>query len=408
MNDHHQPTVDISPALPESGGGMRTVAVVLVVTGLILSGFGLGTEGGLNRFGFSYLLGFAFIWSIALGSLFFVALQHVTRSVWSVVIRRVAEMFAAPMWIVGLLFTPVLVFALMNDAFSVFPWSDPAQVQGHHVLEGKAAYLNIPFFALRAVGFFLIWIGFTRFFLNRSIQQDAGGDQHEKTLSMRRLSAPFMLIFALTVTFASFDWLMSLDPFWYSTIYGVYLFSGMTLTALAAITIAVVWMRKRGMLGTDVVTDDHLYSLGALLFAFSCFWAYISFSQFMLIWYGNIPEETVWFHLRIGDGWIGLTLAVVVLRFILPFFILLSRDSKSNPRLLVITSVVVLVGHLADLYWLIMPQLDAQGPRLSIGEFGPPVLLTGVLMFFVARFLGRHRPLPVGDPLFQESRDFHL
>ncbi len=401
MNDQNVPAVAASARI-------KTVAIGLMGAGLLFSAVGLFLDGGLNRLGFSYLLAFCFVWSIALGSLFFVALQHVTKSIWSVVIRRVAEMFAAPMWVIGILFVPVALFALLHDSFTLFPWSDPAIVEGDHVLEGKRPYLNVAFFVARGVGFFLIWIGFTRFFVGRSLQQDTAFGQVEKTLSMRKLSAPFMLIFALTVTFASFDWLMSLDPHWYSTIYGVYLFSGMTLSALAAITIAVVWMRKLGLLGEGVVTDDHLYSLGALLFAFSCFWAYIAFSQFMLIWYGNIPEETVWFDERLQHGWLGVTLAVAALRFVLPFFILLSRDAKSNPRFLIATSVIVLVGQLVDLYWLIMPQLDGAGPSPSIGELGPPLLLSGVLVFFLARFLGRHCALPVGDPLYEESREFHL
>jgi hypothetical protein len=189
---------------------------------------------------------------------------------------------------------------------------------------------------------------------------------------------------------------------------GVYVFSGMTLTALAAITIAVIWMRAQGMLGDGIVTGDHLYSLGGLLFAFTCFWAYIAFSQYMLIWYANIPEETVWYSHRLGHGWLKVSVALAALRFLLPFALLLSRESKMNPRLLVITSVVVIFGQLLDLYWLIMPQLDTAGPRLSWHEVGPLLLLTGILILGAMRFLVRHRPMPVGDPLLQESRDFHL
>ncbi|MEW6074034.1 MAG: quinol:cytochrome C oxidoreductase [Planctomycetota bacterium] len=386
----------------------RAVAGTLIVAGLALTDIGFAAEGGVSRFGFTYLLGFTFVWSIVLGSLFFVALQHLTRSVWSVVIRRVAEMLAAPMAVIGLAFVPVLLFAVLPDRFGLFPWTDPAVVAGDHVLEGKRAYLNPGFFAARAAAFFLIWIAYARFFVGRSLQQDAGAGQEKKTLAMRRFSAPFMLLFALSLTFASFDWLMSLDPHWFSTIYGVYVFSGATLAALAAITLAVVGMRARGKLGQGLVTDDHLYSLGGFLFAFTCFWAYIAFSQFMLIWYSNLPEETAWFHVRLGPGWIGVTLALAVLRFGLPFFLLLSREAKRNARRLAITSVVVLAGQLVDLYWLIMPQLDGHGPRPSLGELGPALFLAGVLVLCLGRFLSRHRPMAVGDPLLSESLRFHL
>jgi hypothetical protein len=312
------------------------------------------------------------------------------------------------MWLVALFFVPVLLFAAFNGTFGLFPWLDPSIVEGDHLLEGKAAYLNLPFFSIRALLFFLLWIGFAAFFVKRSLRQDAGGAQEQGTLAMRRLSAPFMLIFALTLTFASFDWLMSLDPHWYSTILGVYVFSGSALAALAAITIAVVWMRRRGMLGDRVVSDEHLYNLGGLLFAFSCFWAYVAFSQYMLIWYGNIPEETVWYAHRLEHGWLGVTLSLIVLRFVLPFFLLLSRDAKMKPALLVCTSVLVLVGQFVDLYWMIMPQLDGAGPQLGWRELGPTLVMLGALVLYVTRFLSRHRSIPVGDPLLQESREFHL
>ncbi len=408
MTDHNDSSVLPERPTPRSTVSPRGVAVLLIVVGAVFSAMGLFADEGPSRFGFGYLWAFAFGWSIVLGSLFFVALQHVTHSVWSVVIRRVAEMFASPMWLIAVLFIPVLLFAIFNDSFGIFPWLDPAVVEGDHLLEEKEPYLNLPFFGVRAGVFFLVWMAFTAFFIRRSTQQDSGEMDVSKTRAMRRAAAPFMLIFALTVTFASFDWFMSLEPHWFSTILGVYVFSGMTLAALAAITIAVIWMRGRGMLGDGIVTGDHLYSLGALLFAFTCFWAYIAFSQYMLIWYANIPEETLWYDHRLGHGWLVVTLVLAALRFFLPFALLLSREAKMNPRLLVATSVLVLIGELVDLYWLIMPQLHHDGPVLSWQELGPVLLLSGVLIIFVMRFLVRHRPLPVGDPLLQESRDFHL
>lgn len=394
--------------LAERLGPMKKGALILILAGGILSLIALLGEGSRDRFGYAYLLGFTFCWSVVLGSLFFVALQHVTRSVWSVVLRRVAEMFAAPMWVVALFFVPIILFAFLHDQFSLFPWMNPEIVEGDHVLEGKTPYLNGWFFTLRAAVFFLIWIGYTTFYVRLSLRQDEGGTGESATLRMRKLSTIFMPIFALTATFASFDWLMSLEPHWFSTIFGVYIFSGMVLSGLAAITIGVMWLRAKGLLGDGIITRDHLYSLGAFLFAFTCFWAYIAFSQFMLIWYGNIPEETIYMLHRAEHGWIGITLLLIAARFVLPFFLLLSRDAKMNPRTLVTTSVLVLAGQLVDLYWLIMPQIHGESPKLSWQELGPPLLLTGILILYIGRFLSRHRTLAVGDPLFEKSREFHL
>jgi len=392
---------------PFPSPGLKRAGLALILAGAAFSAIGLFTDGGLDRLGYGYLLGFAFIWAIVLGSLFFTALHHLTHAVWSVVIRRVAEMFAAPMAIVGVLFVPVLLFAFLHDSFSLFPWANPDVVAGDHILQGKRPYLNTIFFSVRGIAFFLIWIALAAFFVKNSIRQDDGGGA-DLTRRMRKVSAPFMIVFALTVTFASFDWMMSMEPHWFSTIYGVYVFGGMTAAALAAITIAVVWLRARGRLGEGVVRDEHLYSLGALIFAFTCFWAYIAFSQFMLIWYGNMPEETVYFIHRIEHGWLGVSLALVAVRFVVPFFLLLSRDSKMCPKRLVAASVIVLAGEYLDLYWLIMPQVHADGPRLGWHELGPTLLLAGVLLLYLARFLARHRTMAVGDPFFEDSRRFHL
>ncbi len=400
-------TPDTKGNEPTGSGPALGISIALIAVGLALTVLALFGEGAPRRFGFAWLWGAAFVWAITLGSLFFVGLQHVTRAVWSVVVRRVAEMFAAPIWVVAILFVPVLLFAVFYEPFGLFPWADPEVVTGDHLLEGKKPYLNQVFFLARGAFFFLVWIGFSLFFVRRSIAQDNGGGE-ALTVGLRKVSAPFMLVFALTVTFASFDWFMSLEPHWFSTILGVYVFAGMTVASLSAISIAVIWLRATGRLDAAVVRNEHLYSLGALLFAFTCFWGYIAFSQFMLIWYGNIPEETVYFIHRTEHGWLGVTIALVVLRFVLPFFLLLSRGAKMNPRRLVVASAVCLAGQLLDLYWLIMPQLFSDGPRLGWQEFGPLLFMIGILIFYAARFVSRHKALPVGDPFFEKSRGFRL
>ncbi len=395
-------------AAPRANLRLDRVAGGLLAVGALLSVAALFGAESRARFGFAYIWGFAFVWTTVLGCLFFIGLQHLTRSVWSVVMRRTAEVFVSPMWLLGILFLPVLLFVLMPHTFPVFPWADAEYVAHDALLSGKQPYLNTPFFIARAVAYFAIWIGFARYFVNTSLAQDRGHGGIEASLGVRKWSAPFMLLFAVSATFASFDWLMSLDPHWFSTIFGVYVFSGMVLAAVAVITITTVKLRESGRLGAGVVTGDHLYSLGALLFAFSCFWAYIAFSQYMLIWYANIPEETPYMVHRLRGGWLGVSVALALARFVVPFLLLLSRHAKTNPRILLIAAVLILGGQLLDLYWLIMPELHHEQPVLGWQEFGPLLLMSGVLLLAISRFLGRHSPMAVGDPLLHESLEFRL
>ncbi|MBN1443439.1 MAG: quinol:cytochrome C oxidoreductase [Planctomycetes bacterium] len=390
------------------GPAGKWISLALIALGAVLSLCAVWRKDDSVRLAFAYLWGFSFVWTLVAGSLFFVALHHATRAVWSVVVRRVAELFAAPAPLVAILAVPLFCFSLAPQRFSIYPWADPATVRGDHVLEGKALYLNPGFFIARGVLFVAVWALFSRFFVGRSLRQDRGEAGEEATIQMRRWSPAFLLLFALTVTFASFDWLMSLEPHWFSTIYGVYVFSGMVPAALGAITLAAIWLRRQGRLGDGVVTRHHLYNLGALQFAFACFWAYIAFSQFLLIWYGNLPEETIYFIRRAENGWLGISLALVALRFAAPFFLLLSRRAKMDPRILAIASVIGLAGQMLDLYWLIMPAVHGGGPRLSWQEAGPLLLCCGLLILALWRFLGKHSTLAAGDPLFETSRRFRL
>jgi len=398
---------DLVPA-PRPCTRLRNAALIMAVGGALLSVLAAASEANWVRLGFGYLWGFTFVWSAALGALFFVALQHLVRATWSVVVRRVAEMFAVSIWLVGLLFVPLLIYCFSHLGASLYPWLDAGHVSHDELLLGKRPYLNLPFFAVRATVFFGLWSAFAVHFTHSSLRQDVGQDNIQAAMRMRKLSAPFMLIFAFTATFASFDWLMSLEPHWSSTIFGVYVFSGMVVTALSVITIATIWLRSSGRLGSGVVGDGHLYNLGALLFAFVCFWAYIAFSQYMLIWYSNIPEESFYLVRRLEGGWLGVSVALAAVRFVVPFLALLSRGAKTNARRLVWVSGLLLVGQLLDLYWLIMPQIHTEHPALSWQELGPVLLLLGVFVLFVSHFLKRHLPVPVGDPLLEESLRFYV
>ncbi len=394
----------IVAAEPSRGASLYRVSFLLVVLGAVATTVAWFVS-GWSGIATGYLLAFTFCWSVVLGSLFFVALQHVTSSVWSVVLRRAAEMLAAPMWLIALLFVPLLGLAFLPQGETLFPWTAAHASQD---IAPKAPYLDTTFFVVRNVVFFVIWIGFTLLFVRGSLRQDTGEGVERAAGRMRKYSGPFLVIFAFTVTFASFDWLMSLAPRWYSTIFGTYVFSGMTLTGLAAITLAVLWMRARGWLGKDLVRTDHLYNLGGLLFAFTCFWAYIAFSQYMLIWYGNLPDETFYLVVRTRNGWAGVTVLLAFLRFVIPFFLLLPRSAKAEPKPLAVASVLVILGQLVDLYWIIFPTHHVDTQPIGPAVWGPSLLLVGVLGLAWAGFLRRHRVVAVGDPKLEKSRRFHL
>ena len=254
--------------------------------------FGFMRGDTLHYFLHAYLVSFCFYLSISLGALFFVALQHASRAGWSVAVRRVAEIMAANTLVMAVLFLPILLPLLFGNT-ALYQWLDPAVVAADHVLAGKSAYLNLPFFVVRAVAFFAVWGGLVWYFWRRSLEQDDSGDAN-LTLRMERVSYPALLLFAVTITFAAFDWIMSLTPHWYSTIFGVYYFAGAVVGFLAAVILALITLQKTGHL-TSTITLEHYHELGKLLFAFIVFWGYIAFSQYMLIWYANIPEETVWY-----------------------------------------------------------------------------------------------------------------
>ncbi len=393
---------------PKASKGLMGIGIVLLIAGAALSLPALFNQADRPRFAFAYLWGFTSIWTVMLGCLFFVGLHHLTHAVWSVVVRRIAEMFAAPMWILAILFVPILGFAIFHEQFQLFPWMDADLMEHDHLLHGKKPYLNFPFFVIRAIVFFALWIGFTKFFVGTSLRQDAGEGGEPATARMRKFSAIFMLIFAGTITFAGIDWLMSLEPRWFSTIFGVYIFSGMVVSSLAAITIVTVWLRRSGRLGDGIIHPHHLYNLGVLMFAFVCFWAYIAFSQYMLIWYANMPEESFYLADRLKGGWLGVSVALALVRFAVPFLALLSQRAKMNPTMLVWVSILVLAGQMLDMYWLIMPQLHTEGPQLGWQEIGPPLLLIGVIVLFMSQFIKKHSPLATGDPLFDESKRFRL
>ena len=349
-----------------------------------------------EQFFFSWLTSFLFWFSIAAGGLFFVMLHHLVGATWSVVIRRMAETVMSLMPFMALAFIPLL-FGIHD----LFHWSHADAVAQDELLQWKSGYLNIGFFITRAVVLFAVWTLLAILLRKASLSQDAG---HTPQLAARfgKISAPGMVAFALTITLASFDWVMSLNPHWYSTIFGVYIFAGAVVAVLAFLILVVVKLQMRGVM-TEMITIEHYHNLGKLLFAFMIFWAYMAFSQYFLIWYGNIPEETSWFLDRWTGSWKTVSLVLVFGHFVIPFFIVITRGAKRNKAFLLTFVLWLLLMHWIDLHWLVMPTLHQEGLHLSWIDLAPMLAIGGI---FLARFhqtLRAHPLVPVGDPHLEKS-----
>lgn len=354
-----------------------------------------------ERTAFNSIIGSSFLLSIGLLSLFLIALEYLAGAVWSVVFRRITEFLSTVIFVV-----PILAIPFLLNINSVFHWTHTDTVAKDAILSHKSPYLNTTFFFARLTFMFLIWWLFYFIFTRNSKKQDSTFDQ-ALTKRNARFGAVFMPLFAVTITIAAIDWLMSLEPHWFSTIFGVYYFSGSLLAALAATTFAAVRMADLDLFGIKI-KSDHYYSLGALMFAFTNFWAYIAFSQFMLIWYANLPEETFWFMNRWEGSWKYITLGLIVFRFIVPYILILSQPSKKDPKRLKLAAIWILFTHYYDLYWLVMPNYSKSGIAFSWYELGYPLLCIGILLLvFTMRAKGNNL-LPVGDPKLKRSIDFHL
>ncbi len=352
-----------------------------------------------GRFFSSYLVAFSFWLSISLGCFFFVMLHHLTGARWSIVIRRFAEMLMANLPVLAIFFLP-LIFGIHE----IYHWSHAEAVTKDEILAKKAPYLNVPFFILRAAGYFIVWSLFTQKLYRTSLEQDRVFDSRQ-ILRFRRISAPGMILFALTCTFAAFDWLMSTDAHWYSTIFGVYFFAGSVIAALCAITLIILFLRRRGVLVQEI-TAEHYHDLGKLIFAFTILWAYMAFSQYFLIWYANIPEETAWFHHRWRDGWKTISILLPIAHFAVPFLVLLSRAAKRDPRVLTVVCIWMLIFHWVDLAWLVYPNFPAETRLIRPADGVLWLGIGGFFLWFLSKKITKYAILPVNDPGLQES--FHF
>lgn len=400
---HHKSTPKLSDdqtMLGELASPLLRFFVVVGLLGLAAAVLlGINQDDSMRRFAFSYLVSFAFFLSISLGALFFVAIQHLTRSSWSVVVRRLAEVLSVNLPLLGLLGLPVILLTSQ-----LFPWAGDGGEVPAALLAHKSGYLNLPFFSIRFVVFFLIWSILSLYFWRRSLKQDENGDPGI-TIEMERRSGLALVLYAFSVTFISYDLLMSLDPAWFSTIFGPYFFTGGLVGFYALMTMITFWLQRSGRLRT-VIHVEHLHDYGKLLFAFVFFWAYLAFSQYMLYWYANIPEETAWLMRRQTNGWQWLGLILLFGHFLLPFAGLISRYAKRTQPVLLFWAVWVFIMHYCDLYWIAMPEFSASAPAPHLLDLITFLGIGGIYFAGLIYTARNHSLVPTRDPRLADSLGF--
>ncbi len=344
---------------------------------------------GWSRFFHSYLANYMYCLSICLGALFFVMIQHLTRAGWSASIRRLAELlaFTIPWW--AILFLPILVSVFSGDGL-LYAWAVGGGEGLEPIVKEKLGYLNPGFFTIRAVVYFAVFTVAARTYFLMSRKQDETGDT-EITLKLQRWAGPFIMLFALAVNFAAFDWMMSTDAAWFSTIYGVYLFAAGMLSFFATMIFTCFMLQKSGRI-EKLVTTEHFHDMSKFQFGFIVFWGYIAFSQFLLYWYGNIPEETLWYKHRMEHGWQYLGLALIAFHFAIPFLGTVSRHVRRNRGVMAGWAIFILCVHWLDMTFLIMPNVSDFDVMMVAGHFACWI---GMVSVFVALFLLRVGETPV-------------
>ena len=379
------------------GRGPMLAAAAVGAVGLGVTGAGFAVD--TRRALFGYLFAFAYWAGIAVASLLLLGAWHASRARWPVVLRRMLETMAATLPLFALLFLPILV-----GASHLYPWlgePPPLSEKDLKKLEHKRAWLNQPFWVVRSALYFAVWSAVGEFLLRWSRRQDDTGEL-KLTQWQWWLGAGALPLVGLAMSFASLDWLMSLEPLFVSTVYGLYWFSGAFVGALAMLTLATTLARGPNLYG-ELVNDSHRASLGKFLFAFSVFWAYMAFSQFFLIWIANLPHEVPWYVLRARGAWEPVALFIVNARFLLPFFVLLSRPFKQHRRTLAVTAVWLLLAHGVDTWWLVVPVVSPEGPRVHWADVSAFLGVGGAAVAFTLWRLRGHATVPVGDPYLRES-----
>jgi hypothetical protein len=351
------------------------------------------------RFHRSYMVAFAFVAATGLGAFFFVMVQYLTGSAWSVTMRRIMENIMITLPVGAILFIPVALG--LKD---IYPWMDRAMVLADPVLKQKANYLSENFFILRTYIMFALWSIWIFAIYYQSTKQDTERSARQMNV-IARWSAPGLFLVVVVGSLAAFDWLMSLEPKWYSTIFGLYILAGGALTFMSIVTLICLGFRRAGILKNSI-TNEHYHDLGKWLFALTAFYTYMAFSQYLLIWYANLPEETIWYRHRMEGSWLPISLAMPFVRFLIPFFVLLCRPAKRSLKMIAAIAVWSILVEYLDLYWVIMPTYFKTGPQVSWMDFATLAATVSVCgLVFWSRFR-KTKLAPVGDLRFEQSLHF--
>lgn len=400
--------------IPASWRGMAPILVavgavcVFISLGLFYFASGGGDEAtGFRLFCRSYLANYMFCLSFCLGALFFVMVQHLVRAAWSASIRRIAELlaFTIPWW--ALLFLPILVMVIFTKEPWIYPWNQGPDSGLPSIVESKLSFLNPFWFTVRVLVYFGVWILAARWYFNMSRKQDESGDS-QITLKLQKWAGPLIMLFALSLNFGAFDIMMSTDPAWFSTIYGVYLFAASMLSFFAVMILLCYALQRNGRV-EKLINVEHYHDMSKFQFGFIVFWGYIAFSQFLLYWYGNIPEETTWYKHRMENGWEYLGLLLIACHFAIPFLGTMSRYIRRNKGVMAGWAGFIMFVHWLDMFFLIMPQESLQVSGMLI--IGHLVCWVGMISLFLALFVMRIGETPivaVKDPWLADSLAYQV
>lgn len=378
--------------------GTNTLIYALIAIGLATFGIGLGTNA--ERTWRSYLLYHTFFMGLGIGAMFFLVIHYLSTSGWVVGIRRVPEAMANYLCIAA-----IFTFVVLLGLSKIYPWTNHEMLEQDHLLHHKVGYFSTVFFALRMLAFFAVTVGIGGKIICNSLRQDEEGGV-DLTKAQKKLGAIFMVTFAPLFTVFAVDMYKSFDPKWFSTMWGVYVFVGFVQAAVATMILVVSMLKKHGYL--ENATEEHYHDLGKYMFGFSVFWAYIAVSQYLLIWYANLPEETSFYLVRQVPGWLSWSILLPIFRFFLPFVLLLPRAAKRCETHLRRVAFIILIGFWIDLNWIIMPSLLPGGFKFAWQDIGFALGFLGLFAFWVRRFMAKHNLVPMKDPYLHESLHHHV
>ena len=381
--------------LPHSIKNLSLVCLFIGALTLLASLF----TGELKKVGYAYLVPFIYFFFISIGALFFITVQFVSKARWSANIRRMMESMASFLPYSAVMWVPFILYGA-----HIYEWWDPAHIEKDPLLKHKEPYLNLYFFLIRLALFFSVWVFFFKKILKFSTLQDQDGKEIWREKSVK-YSVAFLLFFVPSFSLLSVDFLMSLDAHWFSTIFGVYTFAGAFQSALAVMILLAVYFMP---LSKGLINENHLHDLGKFLMGMTLFWAYIAFSQYMLIWYANLPEETTFFIPRSKEPWMWVSLSLVVFKFAVPFFCLLPRWVKRNKTTISILSIWILIMQYVDIYWLVYPAFSPD--RLVLGwlDVGFFMGFFGLFLMVVFSFFQKYSVVPLKDPEEEKSTAHHV